>query len=166
MSTWSGMHDDVLQPPEIALDYPGVLSMIVKDPEQLSAPCSSRQGKHENAEIGKFLTVCAGVLDNGPPGSRACAGLAANQLGIDARVFVVKIGGRFKAFVNPVILGRFGAKYTAYEGCFSFPGEIKTAIRYPEIMIKADGLLAPRKLRGSEAQAFQHEMDHLDGVLV
>ena len=146
--------------------YDHVLLSIERDPDKLSRPCVENDGTMPTAGIIRLLLGRAETLDNGPPGSLGCAGLAANQIGINARVIVVKISGRFKAFASPVILGRFGAKYTALETCFSFPGQQRVAVRYPEIMVKAQGMPVPKKLRGHEAQAFQHEVDHLNGVLI
>ena len=100
--------------------------------------------------------------------SASGVGLAASQVGVPLRVIVVGIPGEEDiALVNPAVVRRKGERLIN-EGCLSIPGyvgEIKRAEsvtvkgRDPngkEIRIKADGLLA---------QALEHEIDHLNGVL-
>lgn len=95
-------------------------------------------------------------------------GLAAPQIGIPLRVIVISIPeGEEIALINPKLVRRKGERLIN-EGCLSVPGyvgEIKRAESVTvkgrnqngkEIQIKADGLLA---------QALQHEIDHLNGVL-
>jgi len=95
-------------------------------------------------------------------------GLAAPQVGIPLRVTVIGIPGEEDiALINPEIVRRTGERLVT-EGCLSIPGyfgEIKRAelVRVKardrngkEIRIKADELLA---------QALEHEIDHLNGVL-
>ena len=95
-------------------------------------------------------------------------GLAAPQVGVPLRVIVIGIPGREDiALINPQIVRRTGER-TVNEGCLSVPGyigEVKRAVSVTargrdqngkEIRIKADELLA---------QALEHEIDHLNGVL-
>ena len=95
-------------------------------------------------------------------------GLAAPQLGIPLRVIVIGIPGEEDiALINPQIVRRTGERLVN-EGCLSLPGytgEIKRSLSVKvkgldqngkEIRIKADELLA---------QALEHEIDHLNGVL-
>jgi peptide deformylase len=95
-------------------------------------------------------------------------GLAAPQIGIPLRVIVISIpDGEEIALINPKLVRRKGERLVN-EGCLSVPGyvgEIKRAEsvtvkgrnqKGKEIQIKADGLLA---------QALEHEIDHLNGVL-
>ena len=95
-------------------------------------------------------------------------GLAAPQIGIPLRVIVISIPeGEEIALINPKLVRRKGER-VVNEGCLSVPGyvgEIKRAEsvtvkgrnqKGKEIQIKADGLLA---------QALEHEIDHLNGVL-
>lgn len=145
--------------------YESAMSQIVTDVDRLSVPlrpASAEEGKRAE----RLLIEIAEGLEQGPKGSPGVAGLAANQVGLDVRVIVVKIDGKFKAFINPIIIGRFGVPYETMEGCFSLPGQQRQARRFPEITYKAQGILGVKKLRGKEAQAFQHEVDHLNGVLI
>jgi peptide deformylase len=99
-------------------------------------------------------------------------GLAAPQIGVPLRVFVVDISvGRNTAdlieMVNPVFVERDGVQLEE-EGCLSVPGFNATVVRPARAVLRGydrDG--AERTLEGRDllARAFQHEMDHLDGTV-
>lgn len=81
-------------------------------------------------------------------------GLAAPQVGINARVFVTEWG---EVFISPRILCR-GPECISHEGCLSFPGEIGVMRRSSYIILQ-DG----RRYEGLQAIVIQHELDHLNG---
>jgi peptide deformylase len=99
-------------------------------------------------------------------------GLAAPQVGAPLRIFVVDLSVGRKAedlmvFVNPVFLEREGMQLED-EGCLSVPGFTATVARPLRAVIKGlDRNGQERTVEGTEllARAFQHEMDHLDGLL-
>jgi len=89
-------------------------------------------------------------------------GLAANQIGSNLRVFVLNFKG-MRVYANPEILEQEGEFIFDGEGCLSFPGEIYCTRRFNRIKICSDS--GPDEiLTGIEAVAFQHELDHLDGI--
>ena len=99
-------------------------------------------------------------------------GLAATQIGVPLRVFVVDISvGRNAAdlivMVNPTFVARDGTQLEE-EGCLSAPGFNATVLRPKHVVVKG---LTPhgdeQTVEGTDllARAFQHEMDHLDGVV-
>jgi peptide deformylase len=99
-------------------------------------------------------------------------GLAAPQVGVAQRVFVVEIPvdettkDRFAA-VNPELDQREG-KETAEEGCLSMPGIYEEVQRAGSLRMRAldeHGQPFERLVQGYLARAIQHEADHLDGVL-
>ena len=96
------------------------------------------------------------------------AGLAANQIGVLLRVCVVKGDeNQIWGLVNPVIV-RSGGSQVGYEGCLSKPGWVGEVERYEAVVVKAlnrHGKPVRIKSTGFTARAFQHELDHLDGVL-
>ena len=100
-------------------------------------------------------------------------GLAANQIGVLKRVFVIDIAGEdepsdLKIFINPEILELSGTQ-TWTEGCLSFPGaseEIKRAARVRVRALDQNGNPFELEAEGLLAVAIQHENDHLDGVLM
>lgn len=96
-------------------------------------------------------------------------GLAAVQVGILKRIFVVDIqdGNGYKVFVNPEIAENSGSQLGA-EGCLSLPGVQGEVERYEKIIIKAqdeNGEKFELEAEGFLARAIQHEYDHLNGIL-
>jgi peptide deformylase len=96
-------------------------------------------------------------------------GLAAPQVGISLRLMVVgdDKGREPRALLNPVILAR-GGEVTVEEGCLSLPGVFAPVTRAEWVDLEAkdvDGQSVKLHGRGLLARVFQHEMDHLDGVL-
>lgn len=84
-------------------------------------------------------------------------GLAAPQVGIDARLFVTAWG---EVFINPIITGRLDPAESE-EGCLSLPGVVARKHRWQHILL-ADGT----EYDGMQAITIQHEINHLDGTLI
>ena len=99
-------------------------------------------------------------------------GLAAPQLGVPLRVFVVDLSvgrdaSQLIVIVNPEFVEREGAQLED-EGCLSVPGFNATVLRPARAVVRGmDEEGAVREIQGTGllARAFQHEMDHLDGRL-
>jgi peptide deformylase len=99
-------------------------------------------------------------------------GLAAPQVGIAQRIFVVDLSvgrttGDLIVMINPVFVEREGSQLEE-EGCLSAPGFNATVLRPARAVIKGldrEGGEQTREGTGLLARAFQHEMDHLDGVV-
>jgi len=96
-------------------------------------------------------------------------GLAAPQIGVSLRLMVVadEEGRAARALVNPVITEQ-GGEVVAEEGCLSLPGIFAPVKRAEWVRLEAqdpDGTSMAITARGLRARVFQHEMDHLDGVL-
>ena len=96
-------------------------------------------------------------------------GLAAPQIGVSLRLMVVgdEKNREARALVNPVIAEQ-GGKITAEEGCLSLPGIFAPVTRAEWVRLEAqdlDGAPVSIKAKGLAARVFQHEMDHLDGIL-
>ena len=99
-------------------------------------------------------------------------GLAAPQVGVPLRIFVVDISvGRdadgLMVMINPEFVERDGTQLEE-EGCLSVPGFNATVVRPMRAVIKAldrHGQPFQHEGTGLLARAFQHEMDHLDGTL-
>lgn len=99
-------------------------------------------------------------------------GLAAPQVGVPLRLFVVDVSvGRrpddLVVLVNPEFVDRDGMQLEE-EGCLSIPGFLATVARPERVVVRGrDREGRPRTHEGAGllARAFQHEMDHLDGTL-
>jgi peptide deformylase len=96
------------------------------------------------------------------------AGLAANQIGVALRAIVVKGDeNQHYALVNPEILKGDGTQ-VGYEACLSFPGWVGEVARHESVVVRGTnrkGKEVRIKASGFTARAFQHEIDHLDGIL-
>ncbi|MCL8209230.1 MAG: methionyl-tRNA formyltransferase [Actinomycetia bacterium] len=95
-------------------------------------------------------------------------GLAAPQVGVLSRLIVVDVGQGLWVIANPRIAASSGA-VTDWEGCLSFPGLLAEVTRAERVSVEGVGLDG-RKLwvegEGFFARALQHEIDHLDGVVI
>ena len=102
-------------------------------------------------------------------------GLSAPQVGVNLRVIVVqlmsagKLVGPVQEMINPVITNYSDDTMEYEEGCLSIPGEYIRIDRPRSIHVKFQTLSGKYKkwfLKGLEARIVQHEIDHLDGVLM
>jgi peptide deformylase len=96
-------------------------------------------------------------------------GLAAPQVGASIRLMVVgdEEGRGAQALLNPAITAQ-GGSVTAEEGCLSLPGVFAQVTRSEWVTLEAqdlEGRPIAITARGLRARVFQHEIDHLDGVL-
>lgn len=99
-------------------------------------------------------------------------GLAANQVGLPLRFFLVNLEAEPKGeelvFINPVISLPRGGSEEAEEGCLSLPGLYGPVMRPKQVRINAYSLAGSEvqfDATGLFARCVQHELDHLDGVL-
>ena len=95
-------------------------------------------------------------------------GLAAPQLGILKRIIVVMTENGPEVFINPVIVKKSKESETMEEGCLCFPGVFLKIKRAKMIEVEALNLQGEKirmKTEGLVARIFQHEADHLDGIL-
>ncbi|MBQ3572890.1 MAG: peptide deformylase [Clostridia bacterium] len=95
------------------------------------------------------------------------AGLAAVQVGVLRRIFIVDVEEGYFEFINPEILSRKGEQY-GVEGCLSVKGKWGDVKRPMEVKIKAQnrqGKYFTLTAKGFFAKAISHEYDHLDGIV-
>ena len=96
-----------------------------------------------------------------------CVGMAANMIGIKKNIIIVNMGIVDLVMFNPVLLKKSGP-YETEEGCLSLTGVRKTT-RYREIEVEYRDMswtVRRQKLSGWTAQICQHEMDHLNGIII
>ena len=119
---------------------------------------------------GELVTLSENMIETtlAAPG----VGLAANQIGIPWRLFVVNMGietdkDNLVTLINPEITAMEGSE-TGEEGCLSIPDVVAEVNRAIQIEVKAIDLKGNDvrfEAKGYLARALQHEMDHLNGVL-
>ncbi len=95
-------------------------------------------------------------------------GLAANQVGVPLRIVIIEIPDEeLLVLINPEIVETKGER-TVVEGCLSIPGYQAEISRAETVKVRAkgrNGRIIRRKAADLLAQAIQHEVDHLNGVL-
>ncbi len=95
-------------------------------------------------------------------------GLAANQIGVEESMFVADVGSGLYKLINPKIT-RLQGTQVMEEGCLSVPGVAVKIKRAKKVKLKAlDELGKPVLIEAEDllAQVFQHELDHLNGILI
>ena len=96
------------------------------------------------------------------------SGLAAPQVGELKRIIVVQTEKGFEVFINPKIIKKSRETVIGEEGCLSFPGLFLKIKRAKEAEIEAldiEGKKIQIKINGLLSRVFQHEIDHLNGIL-
>lgn len=95
-------------------------------------------------------------------------GIAAPQIGVHERIIIVETEDGPRAFFNPEILERSFKMVDSEEGCLSVPGTWGYVKRHRSVTVKVKdetGAIKQFKADGLQAIVFQHEIDHLDGIL-
>jgi peptide deformylase len=96
------------------------------------------------------------------------AGVAANQVGVNLRAFGYHVEGVVGHLINPEILELSGELVELDEGCLSLPEIWGKAPRYTKVSVRGQrvtGEVVEIQAKGLLAQVFQHEIDHLDGLV-
>jgi peptide deformylase len=95
------------------------------------------------------------------------AALAANQIGINKSIIVINYQNEYYELINPKIIKSYGMQYE-YEGCLSLPGFSGKVKRFYTVTISfvdRNGVEHQVEKSGEMAICFQHEIDHLNGIL-
>lgn len=112
--------------------------------------------------------IVTDLLDTLQAHTKECVGMAANMIGERKRIIVVSAGlGQF-AMINPVITAK-RKPYDTEEGCLSLLGGPRKCKRFTEIEVEyLDSSFNKKKQKysGWIAQIIQHEVDHLEGILI
>jgi peptide deformylase len=127
---------------------------------------AARPVERFDAALGREVDRMTGLLEDA-----LGAGLAATQLGVMHRVFVYRAepDAPIGVFVNPVLEWASDETVVGEEGCLSIPG-VWVEVERPEQLrmrgVDAAGREQLVEAEGMEARVLQHELDHLDGVLM
>jgi peptide deformylase len=96
-------------------------------------------------------------------------GLSANQVGLDLRVCAMNMGKEIWTMFNPEIIEHSSELNTEFsEGCLSYPGLFLKIPRYKSVKVRFQaigGQFVEQELTGLTAVCFQHELDHLNGIV-
>ena len=114
------------------------------------------------------VQVITDLLDTLRAHLDGCVGMAANMIGVKKNIIVVSMGFMQMAMVNAKIVSK-KKPYKTEEGCLSLLGGSRPCTRYDEIEVEyQDANYKPKKdkFTGFTAQIIQHELDHVNGVLI
>ena len=119
--------------------------------------------KYPKKEIDELIKTMRAVMkrENG-------IGLAANQIGMNVRVFVAQVENKFYSIFNPDLEKISEQTINADEGCLSVPMKFGSTPRAEKVVLKGqdkNGRPVKIKAWGLLARVFQHEVDHLNGKL-
>ena len=113
------------------------------------------------------LQIGRDLMDTLAANRAGCVGMAANMIGVKKRVIIVNMGLMDVVMFNPVLVKK-DSPYETEESCLSLVGVRKTT-RYQNIEVEYLDMNWKKqsvKLEGWTAQICQHELDHLEGILI
>lgn len=138
---------------------------IITDEEKLSIRCDEVEPRKENKIMREIIIELKKVMRE-----KGLSSLSANQLGYDKRIFCIafKSGNDIRSYVNPIIVNAKGLELSR-EFCSSLPDKQFIRPRNNEIIatfMTPLGKVETQKFVGRAAIVFQHELDHLEGILL
>lgn len=124
-------------------------------------------GQQSDPATRQDLAVGQDLMDTLAANRDRCVGMAANMIGVRKRVIIVAVGPAAIVMYNPVIVKK-DTPFDTEEGCLSLTGVRKTT-RYQNIEVEyldSAWKMRRQKYTGWIAQIIQHEVDHLEGILI
>lgn len=124
-------------------------------------------GQKSDSATKDDLQIGRDLMDTLAANRAGCVGMAANMIGVKKRVIIVNMGLIDVVMFNPVLIKK-DSPYETEEGCLSLVGVRKTT-RYQNIEVEYLDMNWKKqsvKLEGWTAQICQHELDHLEGILI
>jgi peptide deformylase len=137
-----------------------MVKQLVHDPIFLSR--KSQPATQEDLQVAQDL------LDTLAAHRQTCVGMAANMIGVCKNIIAFDNDGTDMVMLNPVIVKRSG-EYETEESCLSLLGGPRKTKRYRKIKVQYQTTELQTRLKtfeGWTAQIIQHEVDHLDGILI
>ena len=114
------------------------------------------------------LSVAQDLLDTLTAHREGCVGMAANMIGVCKNIIVFDCEGTYMTMLNPEII-KAEDVYEAEEGCLSLLGGPRKTRRFRKIKVRYQTTQFQTRLKtftGWTAQIIQHEVDHLQGILI
>ncbi len=114
------------------------------------------------------LETARDLLDTLAAHKDGCVGMAANMIGVAKNIIVFDNAGSYMTMLNPEIL-KASEEYETEEGCLSLLGGPRKTKRFRKIKVRYQTLELQVRIKtftGWTAQIIQHEIDHLQGILI
>jgi len=124
-------------------------------------------GQRAEEAVPADVSVGQDLIDTLQANRDRCVGMAANMIGVKKRIIIVAMGPLSLVMYNPRMISK-SRPYETEEGCLSLDGVRKTT-RYQTIEVEFfDSSWKKRRqtYTGWTAQIIQHEMDHLEGIII
>ena len=124
-------------------------------------------GQKSEAATKQDMSVGQDLMDTLRANQDHCVGMAANMIGVKKKIIIVNMGIMNVVMYNPVIVKK-DTPYETEEGCLSLSGVRKTT-RYQNIEVEyydSSWKKHRQSYSGWTAQIFQHECDHLAGIII
>ena len=138
---------------------------IIKYPNSILTKKAQKVKDPLDPKLQRLISRMTETLKSTPEGKA----LAAPQVRESVRLCIVQEEDKTLVFINPQITSMSKEKITELEGCLSFPGTYLPIARSSKIKVRyldEKGKKAKIKAEGFLARALQHEIDHLDGILI
>ena len=113
------------------------------------------------------LPIAEDLLETLTAHKDGCVGMAANMIGESKRIIAFENEGKYSVMFNPEIIKKSGL-YEAVEGCLSLTG-VRPCKRYKSIKVQYQNEKFQTRLKtftGWTAEIIQHEIDHLEGIII
>jgi peptide deformylase len=137
--------------------------MIITDESLLRVECDDIRLEDIATVREKLETELEASAKRGMPG----IGLAAPQIGIPLKMAIIRLNGTNIDLVNAKIVKAYDKSLFEGEGCLSYPGKVAKTFRFREIHVENHGIESHSFIAtGLLSVAIQHELDHLQGVLL
>lgn len=140
--------------------------MTVRDIVTLGAPVLRQKAKKVHRVDESIRHLIEDLIDTVHEAHGA--GLAAPQIGVPLRAIVTNVDDQLHVVLNPEFVSQSEEEVEGEEGCLSIPGWYGPVTRKERVTVRGlsrTGKPIKIKAEGWEARAFQHEVDHLDGIL-
>jgi peptide deformylase len=138
------------------------MKIVLFPNEILNVKCTTITDVAEVSDILKEMSAYVSDENNN------AVGLALPQVGITKRGFVVRMEGKVQICINPTMISKTG-RSTRPESCLSIPGYSGLVDRFKVIKVMFKDLnnkTIVKNLAGFDSRAFQHELDHLNGIVI
>ena len=139
------------------------MKKIITDKEKLSERAEEINTRNENALMRETVLELKKIIRE-----KNLLGLTAPQIGVNKRILCINFNGDIRSFINPVLSSAKGLTLNR-EKCSSIPNKEYIRPRNTEVIVMYEtplGKIESKKILGKAAMVFQHEIDHLDGLLL
>ena len=125
-------------------------------------------GQSSEPATGNDLQTAIDLMDTLVAHKDECVGMAANMIGVKKSIICFDNDGEYMTMLNPEII-KFSDSFETEESCLSLLGGPRKTKRYRKIKVKyqtADFKVRIKTFEGFSAQIIQHEIDHINGILI